>query len=72
MRLTYSHIYIENASTCGTIRAENLLKTGKRPQVMIEQGKLHGNGEDKRKKKREKRKEARCKTGPAPLGESWK
>ena len=32
VRPTYSHKYIENTTTCGTIRTENLRKTDKRPQ----------------------------------------
>ena len=32
MRVKYSHKYIENTSTCGTIHTENLLNTDKRPQ----------------------------------------
>lgn len=39
VRITYSHKYNENASTFGTICAENLLKTDKRLQDYDRAGK---------------------------------
>ena len=39
IRLTYSHKYIENTATCGTIHREHLWKIDKDLKIMIEQEK---------------------------------
>ena len=60
MKLNYSHKYIENASTCGTIHTENLLNTGKRPQNSDSKKIFTKPGRTKEKKEKEKiRKEVR-------------
>ena len=58
MRLTYSHKYIENESTCGTIHTENLLNADKRPQDSDRARKTSQNrvGQKKEEKKREDQK----------------
>ena len=55
MKLTYSHKYIKNISTCGMIHTENLLNAGKRPQDSDRARKSSQNRvEQKKIEKREK------------------
>ena len=54
--LIYSHKYIENASTCGTIHTENLPKTDKRPQGYDRARKTSQNQLEQRKEKERREK----------------
>ena len=53
VRLTYSHEYTENTTTCGIICAENLWKTDKRHQDYDKTRKHYQTSYDIRKKKEE-------------------
>lgn len=66
MRLSYSHKYTENASTCGNIFRENLLNMDKRLDRARKTSQNHiGQGKEERKKI-----EKRSNRGLAPLGGS--
>ena len=60
VRLTYSHKYTENTTTCGTICTENLRKLTKDLKIKIELEKHYKTRKNKRKKKN-KRKRSKMK-----------
>ena len=68
MALTFSHKYIKNTSTCGTVLTEHLLNAGRRPQTPKRARKSPHNwvGQKKKGKKKKREREKGIRTGPAP------
>ena len=63
MALTFSHKYIKNTSTCGTVLTEHLLNAGRRPQTPKRARKSPHNWVGQKKKGKKKKERERKESG---------